>query len=204
MTIDWQSLAAAFASIVVSIVLLRLDVLKSASTAFVTLAVMLTGFGYLFDAIVAFIEAMSPMLQSVSDLIWLTVAAMLLVSLANFLRDDKPPFARYPFVFTLLPLIVLPVYPFITDTVVIKAWILGLYQFGALTIALLLFSLMASKDKSIRLFVLAVLCFWLAWLVRWVADMPLAGRWVYTSFIIAGMILATKTFYDKVSAKPLT
>lgn len=204
MTIDWQSLAAALASIVVSIVLLRLEVLKSASTAFATTAVILSGFGYLFDAVVSLLGTLTPLIQSASDLIWLTVAALLLVSLANFLRDDKPPFARYPFVFTLLPLIVLPVYPFIADTVVIKAWILGLYQFGALTIALLLFSLIASKDKSARLFVLAVFCFCLAWLVRWVADMPSAGRWVYTSFVITGMILATKTLYDKVSAKPLT
>lgn len=204
MTLDWPSLIAAVASIVVSVVLFRLDVLKSASTAFATIAVLLAGFGYLFDAIVAFLEFMSPIMQAASDLVWLTVAALLLVSLANFLRDDKPPFARYPFVFTLLPLIVLPVYPFIADTVVIKAWILGLYQFGALSIALLLFSLMASKNKSVRLLVLAVLSFGLAWIVRWVVDMPQAGRWVYTMMVVTGMILATKTFYDKTTFKPLT
>jgi len=204
MTLDWPSLIAAVASIVVSVVLFRLDVLKSASTAFATIAVLLAGFGYLFDAIVAFLEFMSPIMQAASDLVWLTVAALLLVSLANFLRDDKPPFARYPFVFTLLPLIVLPVYPFIADTVVIKAWILGLYQFGALSIALLLFSLMASKNKSVRLLVLAVLSFGLAWIVRWVVDMPQAGRWVYTMMVVTGMILATKTFYDKTTIKPLT
>lgn len=204
MTLDWPSLIAAVASIVVSVVLFRLDVLKSASTAFATIAVLLAGFGYLFDAIVGFLEYMSPIMQAASDLVWLTVAALLLVSLANFLRDDKPPFARYPFVFTLLPLIVLPVYPFIADTVVIKAWILGLYQFGALSIALLLFSLMASKDKSVRLLVLAVLSFGLAWIVRWVVDMPQAGRWVYTMMVVTGMILATKTFYDKTTFKPLT
>lgn len=204
MTLDWPSLIAAVASIVVSVVLFRLDVLKSASTAFATIAVLLAGFGYLFDAIVGFLEYMSPIMQAASDLVWLTVAALLLVSLANFLRDDKPPFARYPFVFTLLPLIVLPVYPFIADTVVIKAWILGLYQFGALSIALLLFSLMASKNKSVRLLVLAVLSFGLAWIVRWVVDMPQAGRWVYTMMVVTGMILATKTFYDKTTFKPLT
>lgn len=204
MTLDWPSLIAAVASIVVSVVLFRLDVLKSASTAFATIAVLLAGFGYLFDAIVVFLEYMSPIMQAASDLVWLTVAALLLVSLANFLRDDKPPFARYPFVFTLLPLIVLPVYPFIADTVVIKAWILGLYQFGALSIALLLFSLMASKNKSVRLLVLAVLSFGLAWIVRWVVDMPQAGRWVYTMMVVTGMILATKTFYDKTTFKPLT
>lgn len=204
MTLDWPSLIAAVASIVVSVVLFRLDVLKSASTAFATIAVLLAGFGYLFDAIVGFMEYMSPIMQAASDLVWLTVAALLLVSLANFLRDDKPPFARYPFVFTLLPLIVLPVYPFIADTVVIKAWILGLYQFGALSIALLLFSLMASKNKSVRLLVLAVLSFGLAWIVRWVVDMPQAGRWVYTMMVVTGMILATKTFYDKTTFKPLT
>lgn len=204
MTFDWPSLTAAVASMGVLFVLIRLDVFKSAATAFVTLAVILAGLGYLFDTVVAFLESMSPILQATSDLVWLTVAALLLVSLANFLRDDKPPFARYPFVFTLLPLIVLPVYPFIADTVVIKAWILGLYQFGALSIALLLFSLMASKDKSVRLLVLAVLSFGLAWIVRWVVEMPQAGRWVYTMMVVTGMILATKTFYDKTTFKPLT
>lgn len=204
MTFDWPSLTAAVASMGVLFVLIRLDVFKSAATAFVTLAVILAGLGYLFDTVVAFLESMSPILQATSDLVWLTVAALLLVSLANFLRDDKPPFARYPFVFTLLPLIVLPVYPFIADTVVIKAWILGLYQFGALSIAFLLFSLMASKDKSVRLLVLAVLSFGLAWIVRWVVEMPQAGRWVYTMMVVTGMILATKTFYDKTTFKPLT
>jgi hypothetical protein len=201
MALDWQSLLASIASVAIAVLLSRNGFFKGASTSFALIAVWVTAAGYIFDFMTAFAGLQSPITLNISDFAWLLVAALLLVSLANFLREDKPPFARYPFFFTLLPLIVLPVYPFIADTVVIKNWVLALYQFGALVIAGLLFSLMSAKDKSNRVIVLSVALFTLAWLAKWIVDFQSADRWIYTICIILGMILATKTFYE---SKPST
>lgn len=204
MTIDWQSLLAALASVVVAAVLARHGFLKNASTGFGTLAVTMVAVSYSIEFAARLTNTQSTLVRSVSDLTWLLVAAILLVSLANFLREDKPPFARYPFFFTLLPLIVLPVYPFISDTIVIKNWVLALYQFGALTIAGLLFALMASKDKSYLLILVSVAFFSAAWVTRWIVQPHATHRWLYTIFIIMGMIVATKTFLGRANNKPKT
>jgi hypothetical protein len=199
MALDWQSLLAAIASITAAILLVRAGYLKAPSTAFALVATMVAGISYTVDFSVNLVGAQSPTTQIWSDFMWLLVAALILVSLANFLRDDKPPFAQYPFFFTLLPLIVLPVYPFIADTVVIKNWVLALYQFGALVMAGLLFSLISTKDTSYRLIVLSVGFFALAWFTKWMVVYQSTGRWVFTISIILGMILATKSFYDRVN-----
>jgi len=197
MAIDWQSLLAAIASYTVTALLVRHGYHRGASTAFALAATLLAGLSYTIDFIIRLLDVQATITQSLSDLMWLMVAALLLVSLANFLREDKPPFARYPFFFTLLPLIVLPVYPFISDTVVIKNWVLALYQFGALAISGLLFSLMSTKDKTYRLMIASVALFAFAWLSKWIIVSHDSGRWMYTVCVILGMILASKTFYDK-------
>jgi len=197
MALDWQSLLAAIASYTVTVILIRHGYHRGASTAFALAATLMAGLSYTIDLIIRLLDVQATITQSLSDLMWLMVAALLLVSLANFLREDKPPFARYPFFFTLLPLIVLPVYPFISDTVVIKNWVLALYQLGALIISGLLFSLMSAKDKTFRLIIAAVALFAFAWLSKWIIVFHDSGRWVYTVCVILGMILASKTFYDK-------
>lgn len=202
MVLDWQSLLAAIASIAATVMLMRSGYLSTPSTAFALLATLLAGFCYTFDFAVNLVSLQSTFTQNLSDFVWLIVAAVLLVSLANFLRDDKPPFAQYPFFFTLLPLIVLPVYPFIADTIVIKNWVLALYQLGALIMAGLLFSLMSTKDKSYRLIVISVSLFTFAWLAKWMIDFQASGRWAYTISIILGMILASISFYDRVNKQP--
>lgn len=202
MVLDWQSLLAATASIGVIVVLVRLGYLNTPSTAFALIATLLAGICYTFDFTVNFMNVQSTFTQNLSDLVWLIVAAMLLVSLANFLRDDKPIFAQYPFFFTLLPLLVLPVYPFIADTIVIKNWILALYQLGAIIMAGLLFSLMSTRDKSYRLIVLSVVLFTFAWFAKWMIDFQATGRWAYTISIILGMILGSISFYERVNKHP--
>ncbi len=198
MVIDWQSFLAAIASYTVTGLLVRHGYHRGASTAFALAATLFAGLSYTIDFIIRLLDVQAMITQSLSDLMWLMVATLLLVSLANFLREDKPPFARYPFFFTLLPLIVLPVYPYISETVVIKNWVLALYQFGALAISGLLFSLMSTKEKAYRFVVASVVLFAFAWLSKWIIVFQDSGRWVYTVCVILGMILASKTFYDKV------
>jgi hypothetical protein len=203
MALDWQSLIAAIASFVAAILLIRIGYLKKESTAFAIVATLVSGVVFATGFIFSMLDFRSPLSQSITDFGWLSVAALLLVSLANFLREDKPPFARYPFFFTLLPLIVLPVFPFIADTVVIKNWVLALYQFGALMIAALLFTLMSLRDRSVLLVILAIAMFAIAWLTKWIIAFQDSGSWIYTASVIVGMILATKSFYDKSNHQPI-
>ena len=201
MYIDWQSFVAALASLVTGIVLIRCGYLKTSSTSFAIASTLLASAGFGFDFVLAATDVTSAITRSISDTVWMCVAAMVLSSLANFMREDKPPFARYPYFFTMLPFVVLPVFPFISDTVVIKNWVLALYQFGALVMAMLLFSLMATKDKSLRFLLPAVLLFAFSWLVKWVLELHESDRWVYTGGLVLGMIFASKSFYDKAETK---
>jgi hypothetical protein len=203
MELDWQSLIASISSLVAATVLIRIGYLDKASTAFAIMAVLVSGVVFATVFVFSLFDVKSLLSQSITDFGWLTIAAVLLVSLANFLREDKPPFARYPFFFTLLPLIVLPVFPFISDTVVIKNWVLALYQFGALLIAALLFTLVSLRDKSVPLVIIAIVMFAVAWFSKWIFQFQGFGSWMYTSSIILGMILATKSFYDKSNHQPI-
>jgi len=111
--------------------------------------------------------------QSTVEIIfaWAEIVAVALVLcyLALLIRDSKPVFARFPFAFTALPLLIIITFPLVQNTIVLKDWVIGLYEGGALLIGLLVFGVKTSKDERFTLLTAGLLiflgCFLAVWLV---------------------------------------
>src|SRR5699024_7199074 len=73
--------------------------------------------------------------------------ALVLGSLLLFIRESKPEFSRFPKFYAALPLVVVISYLLAYDTLVIKGWLMNIYQAGAAIVAMLIYGYYAYKDS---------------------------------------------------------
>jgi len=104
--------------------------------------------------------------------IWGSVVSIsfVLCGLMVLIRNSKPEFARFPEVFVGLPILVIISFPFISSTIILKYWLLGIYEACALLVALMMHSVLSKRNAAhlivlsgIGLFILAYLFYWLPW-----------------------------------------
>jgi hypothetical protein len=193
MSASWFSLLAALVAFVVAFLFYKKKQRLRLAGKTLFASVFVLGLGYLIKFLLQLIDADQEWFVSV-ELCWLLSVTLILTTLANILRDDKPVFARYPLSFTFLPIIILPFYPFIYNTTVIKNWILGLYQIGAIVISLLLFGLMYYRDHSFKSVIMTWALFFFAWLVHWFSLGQFMNEWLTPLLIGIGMILGLNAF----------
>ena len=193
MSASWFSLLAAIVAFIVAFFFYRKKqrLRLSGKTLFASISIL--GLGYFIKFLLQLFDAEHPWYVSV-ELCWLLSVTLLLTTLANILRDDKPVFARYPISFTFLPIIILPFYPFIYNTTVIKNWVLGLYQIGAILISLLLFGLMFYRDRSFKSVIITWALFFLAWLIHWFNVGQFVNEWLTPLLMGIGMIYGLNAF----------
>jgi len=193
---EWYSVIVAISS-VISYSILRNTSLVEKLAGKTLLYVFIAGaVGFSVSAIGSVFVTISKYATIVADLSWITQASLILTSLANFLRDDKPNYARYPVTFTFLPLIILPVYPFILDTIVIKEWVLALYQFGSIIITALLLGLLVSRQSRYSILFASWVIFSIIWILNWLVEPIWFSDVSGALAIAAGMIFFSKTFRD--------
>jgi len=103
---------------------------------------------------------------------WSTVftVAFLLSAAAALVRDFKPVFSRFPKTFTFIPLVLIVIYPMIIDTLVVKYWVLGLYQGSALLIALLIYSYKTYEKSEYAYMLVGVAFFAITFLLYWIPE----------------------------------
>ncbi len=103
---------------------------------------------------------------------WSTVfsVSFLLSAAAALVRDFKPVFSRFPKSFTFLPLVLIFIYPMIIDTVVLKYWVLGLYQGSALLIALLIYAYRTYENSDYAYMLIGVIFFAITFLLYWIPE----------------------------------
>lgn len=70
---------------------------------------------------------------------YVLLLACVLSALALFVRESKPAFARFPLLYTALPLLIVISYFLVRDTYALKEWMLAIYQGGALAVAGLMY-----------------------------------------------------------------
>jgi len=193
---EWYSFIVAISS-VVSLSILRETLMQQGRAGKALIIVLvLTIVGYSVSSIGSIFDSLEKYASIVSDLCWISQASFLLTSLANFLREDKPTYARYPVLFTYLPMIILPVYPFILDTIVIKDWVLALYQLGSIIITGLLLGLLATRESKFFIIFIPWFIFTLVWILNWIIE-PIWFPETVKSIVIAfGIIFFSKTFKD--------
>lgn len=82
--------------------------------------------------------------------IWGSVIAIafILCGLMELIRDSKPEFARFPKAFIALPVLIIISFPFITETIVLKYWLLGIYEATAIIVAIMMHVVLSKKDSS--------------------------------------------------------
>lgn len=95
------------------------------------------------------------------------ILTLILCALALFVRESKPVFARFPLVYSMLPLLVLPSYYLVRDTYVLKEWLLSIYQGGALMMAALMYSVYGFRREGYGPVLAAVVLFGLTFAGYW-------------------------------------
>ncbi len=74
--------------------------------------------------------------------------AALMSGLIEFIRQSKPEFARFPIFFVALPALLILTYPFIINTIVLKEWLIAIYEGGSLIVAFLMHGIHSRKNKA--------------------------------------------------------
>jgi len=193
-TWEWYSLVACISALIGISIHIRYRLYDIKAANFLLIALISTAFGYGASLLVSLISMKPQIVTLIIDYAWIIATAFTLSALANILRDDKPGFARYPFAFTLLPLIIIPVFVLISDTMLIKNWVLGLFQAGALLISVLLFGLMAIRQRIFRIILLSWPFFAASWTLKWVLSDVNAAFWLVSILLSFGIISAAKAF----------
>lgn len=116
-----------------------------------------------------------------------------LVGLAILIRNAKPEFARFPLSFTALPLLLIAVHPLAMDTIVLKYWLIGIYQGGAILISFLMYSVITMHDKKFMLILASVVLYALSFATFWFADpilTPVLTNWIWKPIFSGATLLA--------------
>lgn len=128
---------------------------------------------------------------------WCHVVAIssVLTGLAFLIYYSKPPFARFPIVLCFVPLLIIGTYVFSMHTLVLKEWLLSIYEGGALLIAVLMHAALIKKSYDRIISLIGILIILAAYLLYW---FPLyiaeTGDWIWKSFMIAGMFILVHGF----------
>lgn len=96
-----------------------------------------------------------------------SILTLVLCALALFIRESKPVFARFPLVYTMLPLLVMLSYYLVRDTYILKEWLLSIYQGGALLVAALMYSVYGIRREGYGPVLAAVVLFGLTFIGYW-------------------------------------
>jgi len=138
----------------------------------------------------SFVDSAS--VASISDLIFewghITCLAFVLSSLAVFIRESKPVFAQFPMLYTALPLLIVLSYFLVKDTYALKNWLITIYQGGAITVALLMYSVYTYRRKQYALILTGVIILLFSHVLYWyVPDIQASYGWSWQLLMAAGM-----------------
>lgn len=117
--------------------------------------------------------------------------AAVLSSMAVFIRDSKPNFAKFPLSYTAFPLLIILSYALVRNTLVLKEWLIGIYQGGSIIIAALMYGVYAARDKSYLFIVGGIILFLLTFIFYWfIPGMENSFSWVWKILFAAGLLLS--------------
>lgn len=116
--------------------------------------------------------------------------ACVLGALALFVRESKPAFARFPLLYTMLPLLIVISYFMVRDTYVLKEWMLTLYQGGALAVALLMYGVYQYRRGGYGRVLGGVVLMTAAYAAYWLLPLQEVARdWSWQLLLAGGLVL---------------
>ena len=120
--------------------------------------------------------------------------SFVLSGLAVIIREAKPDFARFPLSFAFLPLLIIATYPMAMHTLVIKKWLLSIYEGGALLVALLLYSVKTYRFNKYGLILLGIILMTLAYLFFWFNFIPETIKQTWPLLMALGLYISSRGF----------
>jgi hypothetical protein len=123
--------------------------------------------------------------------------ALVLSSLAVFIRESKPVFAQFPMLYTALPLLIVFSYILVYDTYALKNWLIAIYQGGAILVSLLMYSVYTYHRKNYAMVLAGVGLFVISYLLFWyVPGFNEAYHWVW-KLLVGSAMLVTVLGYEQ-------
>ena len=120
-----------------------------------------------------------------------TSLAFVLSSLAIFIRESKPVFAQFPMIYTALPLLIIISYFLVQDTYAIKTWLLVIYQGGAITVALLMYSVYTYRRTEYAFILTGVILFLISYILFWsISEIQDSYQWIWKLLVGIAMVLS--------------
>lgn len=119
-----------------------------------------------------------------------TCLAFILSSLAIFIRESKPVFAQFPLLYTGLPLLIVISYILVKDTYALKTWLIAIYQGGAITVSLLMYSVYTYRRNEYATILSGISVFLICYLLFWyVPGIKESYAWIWKILVGAGMVV---------------
>lgn len=129
--------------------------------------------------------------------------ALILSSLAVFIRESKPVFAQFPMLYTALPLLIVFSYILVYDTYALKNWLIAIYQGGAILVSLLMYSVYTYHRKSYAMVLAGVGLFVISYLLFWyVPGFNEAYHWVW-KLLVGSAMLVTVLGYEQAETQSM-
>ena len=125
----------------------------------------------------------------------ITALAFVLSSLAVFIRESKPVFAQFPLLYTALPLLIVISYLLVHNTYALKNWLLAIYQGGAITVALLMYSVYSYRRKEYTLVLVGITVLLFSHVLYWyVPQIQESYNWIWQILLAVGLIVTVKGY----------
>lgn len=127
---------------------------------------------------------------NIIDWMFISGIVLLLTGLGIMIRLSKPKIARAPAILAYLPVLILIVYPFVIETLLLKDFLYNLLFAGAMLISIMMFIILAQRNRNYYRIVVAVSLFTIA-LISSVMDYSLH---LVLILLIAGTIIVNTAY----------
>jgi hypothetical protein len=94
--------------------------------------------------------------------------AIIMSALIILIREEKPSITRFPVIFCWIPLLLVPVYALVMNSIFLKEILLGIYEAGSMLVALLMYSLFLSRDRKYLFTVIGISVLIIGFIFYWI------------------------------------
>jgi hypothetical protein len=98
----------------------------------------------------------------------MSAVAVGMSGLIFLIRDAKPAITRFPVLFCWTPLLLIPFYAMVVNTIFLKEILLGIYEGGSILVALLMYGLFLTRDRKYLITVSGLLIMLAGYILMWV------------------------------------
>lgn len=130
--------------------------------------------------------------RSVMEWSRMSAVAVAMCGLIFLIRNARPAITRFPVLFCWTPLLLIPVYAVVVNTLFLKEILLGIYEAGSMLVALLMYGLFLSRDRKYLLIVAGLVILMCGYILMWVFRLSEASMsdgdysWIYQLILAWG------------------